>query len=71
MTEKSKAMAIRRALTEHRNRLRKQHARRDPGSDFLCYLEEEVWPKAPSGQLGRRLGRDEEDEILGYGPEGM
>jgi antitoxin VapB len=44
----------------------KEHER---GSEFLRYLEEEVWPKAPPGQLGRRLSREEEDEILGYGPE--
>lgn len=43
--------------------------RHERGSDFLRYLEEEVWPKAPPGQLGRRLSRDEEDEILGYEPE--
>jgi antitoxin VapB len=45
--------------------------RRERGSDFLRYLQEEVWPKAPPGQLGRRLSREEEDEILGYGPEGV
>lgn len=38
---------------------------------FLRYLEEEVWPKAPEGQIGRRLSREEEDEILGYGPGGV
>jgi hypothetical protein len=39
--------------------------------DFLRYLEAEVWPKALPGQLGRHLRRDEEDEILGYGPCGV
>jgi uncharacterized protein (DUF433 family) len=46
-----------------------EYATRVRGSDFLSYLEKEVWPKAPPGQLGRRLSREEEDEILGYGPE--
>ena len=41
------------------------------GADFLRFLEKEVWPTAPEGQLGRRLSRAEEDEILGYGPEGV
>ena len=41
------------------------------GNSFLRYLEEEVWPKVPTDQLGRRLSREEEDEILGYGPEGV
>lgn len=46
-----------------------ENERLERGSDFLRYLEEEVWPTAPPGQLGRRLSREEEDEILGYGPE--
>ncbi|MES1245747.1 MAG: type II toxin-antitoxin system VapB family antitoxin [Acidobacteriota bacterium] len=71
MTGESKTEAVRRALLERRERLSLQQARREPGSDFLRYLEEEVWPKAPPGQLGRRLSREEEDEILGYGPEGL
>jgi predicted HTH domain antitoxin len=39
--------------------------------DFLRYLEQEVWPKAPPDQLDSRLSREEEDEILGYGPGGV
>ena len=71
MTGESKTEAVRRALIERRERLRLQSGRRERGSDFLRYLEEEVWPKAPPGQLGRRLNREEEDEILGYGPGGV
>jgi antitoxin VapB len=71
MTGESKTEAIRRALAERRERLRLQHAGRERGRDFLRYLEEEVWPKAPPGQLGRRLSREEEEEILGYGPGGV
>lgn len=67
----SKTEAVRRALLERRERLTLHHAHRERGSDFLRYLEEEVWPKAPPGQLGRRLSREEEDEILGYGPGGV
>jgi len=66
----SKTEAVRRALVERRERLTLHRAHRERGSDFLRYLEEEVWPKAPPGQLGRRLSREEEDEILGYGPGG-
>ncbi len=70
MTGESKTEAVRRALAERRERLSLQQGRRERGGDFLRFLEEEVWPKAPPGQLGRRLSREEEDEILGYGPEG-
>ncbi|HEV7507226.1 MAG TPA: type II toxin-antitoxin system VapB family antitoxin [Thermoanaerobaculia bacterium] len=71
MTGESKTEAVRRALAERRDRLSLQHVSRERGSDFLRYLAEEVWPKAPPDQLGRRLSREEEDEILGYGPEGV
>jgi antitoxin VapB len=71
MTGESKTEVVRRALLERWERLSLQQSRREPGSDFLRYLEEEVWPKAPPGQLGRRLSRNEEDEILGYGPGGV
>jgi hypothetical protein len=30
-----------------------------------------VWPSMPKNQLGRRLTRDEEDALLGYGPDGV
>jgi antitoxin VapB len=71
MTGESKTEAVRRAVSERSARLSLQTGRRERGSDFLRYLAEEVWPKAPPGQLGRRLSREEEDEILGYGPEGV
>ncbi|HSG39869.1 MAG TPA: protein transcription factor [Thermoanaerobaculia bacterium] len=70
MSEESKTETVRRVL-EERKRFSQQHAHGEPGSDFLRYLEEEVWPKAPPGQLGRRLSSEEEDEILGYGPGGV
>lgn len=70
MTGESKTEAVLRAVAERRDRLSLQSAHRERGSDFLRYLAEEVWPKAPPGQLGRRLSREEEDEILGDGPEG-
>lgn len=71
MTGESKTEAVRRALEERRERLSLQHSHGERGSDFLRYLAEEVWPLAPPGQLGRRLSREEEDEILGYGPAGV
>jgi antitoxin VapB len=72
MTGETKTEAIRRAVEERHERLALQHPHRERGScDFLRYLAEEVWPKAPPGQIGRRLSREEEEEILGYGPGGV
>lgn len=36
-----------------------------------AYLEQNVWPLIPPEELGRAMGREEEDKILGYGPEGF
>jgi antitoxin VapB len=70
----TKTEAVRRALLERRDRLALlSTAQRAPdrAQDFLRYLVEEVWPKAPRGQLGRRLTREEEEALLGFGPEGV
>lgn len=70
ITGESKTEAIRRALAERRQRLAYRVRPTDRQTRALRFLEEEVWPRIPADQLGRRLSRDEEDEILGYGPEG-
>ena len=69
LTHETKTEAIRRALVERRARL---HARGRPGGrkSLREYLEQNVWPLVPAGELGRTLSREEEDQILGYGPEG-
>jgi antitoxin VapB len=66
----SKTEAVRKALEERRRRLRgrTQDERRRRVVDFL---KTKVWPTVPKKHLGRRLTRAEEDEILGYGPEGV
>ncbi|HEX9732975.1 MAG TPA: type II toxin-antitoxin system VapB family antitoxin [Thermoanaerobaculia bacterium] len=71
VTGETKTEAIRKALEERSRRLYFQVSRRQRAQGFLRFLEEEVWPNLPPGVLGRRPTRDEEDEILGYGPEGV
>ena len=70
LTGESKTEAIRRALEERRGRLKSAsgHTRR---ARVLRFLEKKVWPTVPKTQVGRRLTRVEEDEILGYGPGGV
>jgi antitoxin VapB len=70
MTGESKTEAIRRALAERRQRLAYRVSPDDREARALRFLEREVWPRIPDDQIGRRLSRDEEDEILGYGPAG-
>lgn len=38
---------------------------------LLRFLREEIWRHVPSRELGRRLTQAEEDEILGYGDDGV
>ena len=70
LTGESKTEAIRRALDERRQRLRHVSAD-DRRRRVLAFLEKKVWPTLPKAQIGRRLSRSEEDEILGYGPGGV
>ena len=70
LTGESKTEAIRRALDERRQRLiGPPTARRR--ARVLAFLRTTVWPTIPADQRGRRLTRAEEDEILGYGGEGV
>ena len=70
LTGESKTEAIRRALDERKRRL-KGASIGDRRARVLTFLKKKVWPAIPREQLGRRLTRDEEDAILGYGPSGV
>jgi antitoxin VapB len=67
----SKTEAVRRALVERRARLRSRVSPAASRERFRRYLKDEVWPRVPPDQLGRRSTQEEEDAILGYGPEGV
>ncbi len=70
LTGESKTEAIRRALEERKRRL-KGSSLEDRRARVIKFLERKVWPTIPKDQLGRRLTREEEDAILGYGPAGV
>jgi len=70
MAHETKTEAIRRALLERRARLQAHAGKPGGRSGLREYLDRNVWPLVPSGELGRVLSREEEDHILGYGPEG-
>jgi antitoxin VapB len=67
----TKTEAIRRALEERKARLTLRVVRKDRRAQILGFLQREVWPTVPKGQLGRRLTRRQEDALLGLGPEGV
>jgi antitoxin VapB len=66
----TKTEAIRRALEERKARLVLRVVRHDRPRELRRFLEREIWPAIPPELLGRRPSREEEDRILGYGPEG-
>jgi antitoxin VapB len=69
LTGESKTEAIRRALDERRTRL-KGRSVSQRRARVLRFLEKRVWPTLPDGEKGRRLTAAEEDDILGFGPDG-
>jgi antitoxin VapB len=71
LAHETKTEAVRQALVERRARLQARAGRPSGSRGLLEHLENNVWPTIPAGELGRTLTREEEDEILGYGPEGV
>ena len=69
LTGESKTEAIRRSLDERHQRLKGPSTARRRAR-VLALLRTRVWPTIPAAERGRRLTREEEDAILGYGPEG-
>lgn len=65
----SKTEAIRQALIEKRDRMQ-LGVRRNRKDAALQFLRERVWPTVPP-EARRTLSREEEDAILGYGPDGV
>lgn len=68
ITGESEADAAMRALQERREKLREEHQVRVQKA--FKYLEEHVWPLIPDEMRGKPISQEEQDEILGYGPNG-
>lgn len=49
----------------------KRKSKADTAQKALEYLEKEVWPKVPANLLGKGVSKDEQEEILGFGPDGF
>jgi antitoxin VapB len=71
LAHETKTEAIRQALLERRTRLRLCGGKAAGATGLREYLEKNVWPKIPRAKLGRAISREEEDQILGYGPGGV
>lgn len=71
MAHETENEAIRRALLERQACLMARTERPGDRGGIQADLEKDVWPLVPAGELGRVLSREEEDQLLGYGPEGF
>ena len=72
----TEAEAIRKALEERKGRLAlwpqpSPEEMAERLARFKRYLEEEVWPKVPAELREKGISKEEREEILGYGPEGV
>ncbi len=63
--------AIRTALEERKLRLSLHPVGTDLGEKAFGFLEKEVWPYLPENVLGKRISKEEKEEILGFGPTGV
>jgi antitoxin VapB len=74
MTGESKTGAVRQALRERRDRVSLESGgkgKREPGS-LRRFLETEIWPLIPEEDRGQPpIPKEEIEEILGYGPDGV
>lgn len=70
LAHENKTQAVRQALRERLSRL-ELTAGRPARDDLKAWLENEVWPRIPDDVRGKPITKAEEEEILGFGPEGF
>lgn len=71
ITGETKTLAIERALEERKSRLSLGVSMSSRAERIGRFLTEEVWPRVPADQLGRKLSKEDEEAILGYGKHGV
>lgn len=70
LTGEGKTEAIGRALEERRDRLARAAADANPADRLRRVLERELWPSLPANLRRTPLTKAQEEQILGYGPDG-
>jgi antitoxin VapB len=71
LASESKTRAINTALRERYARLLAAASARERSRRLQAFLADEAWPQMPEDVLGRGLTKQEREDILGYGPEGV
>lgn len=71
-TGESKTAAVREALRERLERVMADRETADERYQRLHrFMEEEIWSQLPADQLGKPITKEEQEEILGFGPDGV
>lgn len=70
LTGESKTGAVRRALRERKERLLLARTGVARGDRMVDVLEARLWPRLQAGVRGTVLSKEQEEAILGFGPDG-
>ena len=72
LAHETKTEAIRRALEQRKARLAVRRGRtpEERLRDTIEYFQREVWPLIPPDVRGKGITKEEQEEILGIGPNG-
>ena len=70
LTGDTKTGAVRVALRERKARIVLARGGKGRGERVMEVLERRVWPQLPAGVRGTAMTREQEEAILGYGPDG-
>jgi antitoxin VapB len=71
LTRESKTEAIRQALLDRKQRLMLHRGGAVKRDRLRTVLQNRIWPAIPANIRGRRISKEEREEILGYGPNGV
>ncbi len=71
MANETKTEAIRRALEDRKIKLESHETLAEKRKRIMDYFQNEVWPNIPPELLGKTITKEEREEMLGYGPDGV
>ncbi|MBZ5595786.1 MAG: type II toxin-antitoxin system VapB family antitoxin [Acidobacteriia bacterium] len=71
LAKESKTEAIRRALTERKERLMTPRLTAGKQERLEALLKNCIWPQIPASVRGRRLSGRQREAVLRYGPTGV
>jgi antitoxin VapB len=70
-TGETKTAAVRQAVMAQLAQIDAAEAVQQRKAKLTRLLEDEIWPLLPSEELGKPLTKEEQEEILGIGPDGI